>query len=398
MPSLQELPPELFHYIVDILIEEDIDGASSLLQVSILGFKRHTSLVTIETNRSILQTCRGYSFSEEYDRVRYLSLWKKSGYPRRKKLPRNIRQEADLLQRAWWPKLPDHIKDHRKEFVWEKIPDSIQHCGEKKVLSNAARLIGERIYDVSEDRLTLFCFDFMPWQAEHHHHLGEPEILHLGYKILSYDLDQDEGALAVLVERKEGLELIVYDDDLITSSSKALQRGIIGDIGEHISFVDLCINRSSIMVSLDNNIIVYDWKRKSELTEIWCRKSEQTILAGWYIRASLLSSQVVACTVLATFRTIGSMRVHHGRIELYRLDQHVPRVADIILPEAFVDALQPRILQDPFKYISFDLGGKTAMDNCLKSGFDGPTMLHVFSDTVSRPLSPSEVNLAGKSF
>jgi hypothetical protein len=334
------------------------------------------------------QTCKGYSLSKEYSLVRYKSLWKKSGYPQRKRFPRHLRTEANLLQANRWPRLSKQSTWAHLCSEWDRIPGSIDVNGAKVKLSKAARLIGEYIYDVSVERDALFCFE-LQFDEDGKDRLSDPIKIQSRGPILSYDVDRDEGVLVVLEDSKDGFRLTVYDH--AHRELDILQEGVIHKRSPQYSFTDVSINRSSVMVSIDNDVRVFDWKKEEKMLEVWSRKYDDVLWDGLYVRGQLLSSQVVACIALSTYRTIGSMRVRHGIVELYRLDQQFPRVADITLPEAVIDILQPRVMQDPYRYISLDLGGKRTMDLYLRDGIDGPTLLQVFSDTVSEAERESRI-------
>lgn len=385
MPSLQALPQELIHHIVDLLVEIDIGGAINLVQVrqgeAVQLAVVHSSL----TPSFSVQTCRTFSQATGYHRVRYLYLREKNGYPRRKRLPHNVRHEADLLLANQWPHLGSRhcTLPLSQSKGWHCVPTEIQEADSAIMLSGAARLHGECIYDVAADGLSLYRFQIVACK-------GGADQLSDGVKtsfeepVLCYDIDVDENVLVILAASATGLRLSVLD-----LSSKTVKQTLIVDkeCGSEYRYVG--VNGGSVLVSLDNNVQVFDWKQRHTATEgavtvqtKWARQSKESSLTGKYVRASLLSPDVVACTVLSTLRTIGSMRVCQGVVELYRLDQYVPRVADILLPEASVDALQPRILQDPRSYISFDLGGKTALQECLARGHDGPAIIQTLSDTV----------------
>jgi hypothetical protein len=248
-------------------------------------------------------------------------------------------------------------------------------------LSKAARLVGEWLYDVSQQRDALYCFELLPGGYASKDKLSDPIKISSSGPILSYDVDRDEGVVVILADVKTGIQLTVHDHT--QSGMDILRQGIILERQPHVKFAEASVNRSCIMVSMDNEVRVYDWKREAALVEIWSRSGDEPAWDGLYIRGHLLSSEVVACTVLSTYRTIGSMRVQHGVVELYRLDQHFPIIAEITLPEALIDVMQPRIMQNPYRYLAFDLGGKRTLELYQKDGIDGPAVLQVFSDTVS---------------
>jgi hypothetical protein len=319
----------------------------------------------------------------------------RGGFPVRMRLPLDVKYEADLLQANRWPRSIQSSKgttEKVERLRWNRVPPLIQNRGSTTTLSKEARLFGEKIFDVSSDRLSLYCFQILRVKKVQSgtcrggEELSDPMQLSLEHPVVSYDVDFDEGVLAVLTEKLDGFTINIYK--LSPSSFELIQSGPVEAENIH-DFKEVQINGSRILISLDNILQVFEWKkqgeqdRESALHRVWIRISTGTRLGGWYVRASLLSPQVVACTVLSTYRTIGSMRVRHGVIELYRLDQYVPRVADILLPEAFVDALQPRILQAACKYVFVDVGGRRALQDCLERGHDGPVIIQTFSETVS---------------
>lgn len=267
---------------------------------------------------------------------------------------------------------------------WHRTPSSTLESGVKVELSKAARLIGEWVYDVSLQRDALYCFEVLPGGRAGKDKLSDPIKIASSGPIMSYDVDRDEGVLVLLADGKAGIQLTVHNHT--QPAMDILQQGVVFERQPHIKFAEVSINRSSIMVSLENDVRVFDWKKGNTIREIWSRSSEELTWDGLYIRGHLLSSEVVACTVLSTYRTIGSMRVRHGVVELYRLDQHFPIVAEITLPEALIDVMQPRIMQDPYQYIAFDLGGKGTLDLYQRDGVDGPAVLQIFSDTVSETM------------
>ncbi|UZJ56798.1 hypothetical protein CBS101457_006118 [Exobasidium rhododendri] len=257
----------------------------------------------------------------------------------------------------------------------------------ERKLSGEARLVADCIYETAADKLSLYCFHVVavtPLEASLEEELSEPVELSLHHPIIAYDIDFEEGVVAVLSKDGDELCLAVYRQSNV--SFELIHSGSVAADNSY-DFIEVQINGGSVLVSLDNLLQVFGWRRKAAIGSeypwhrIWTRNDESTRLGGWYVRASLLSAQVVSCIVLSTYRTIGSMRVRHGVIELYRLDQFVPRVADILLPEAFVDALQPRILQAARKYVSFDIGEKHALDGYLERGCDTPVIIQVFSES-----------------
>jgi len=323
----------------------------------------------------------------------------KYGFPKRKKLPGNVQHEANLLQANRWPRCADEGKGDAKatprlkkgNSLWNRVPMVVGEGSKARNLSKEARLVGDLIYDVSLDGLSLYCFHIVASEKKRlEEKLSEPCELSFDHPVVSYDVDFDAAILAVLGKGSEGLYLSIHR---YSQSSFDTLKSVLIDTKTDYEFKEVQVNRSSVLLSLDNFLQVFDWKIEMASDSIlalhrqWSRNSNGTRLGGWYVRATLLSPQVVACIVLSTYRTIGSMRVRHGVIELYRLDQFVPRVADILLPEAFVDALQPRILQAACKYVFFDVGGKSALNDCLEKGYDGPVIIQIFSETVSVDLS-----------
>lgn len=360
---LHRLPPELINLIVKSLIVDDINSALHLLQ-----------------------SCQSLLASEEYDRVRYLALRRNLGYPTQRRLPANLRYEADILagsQSIW-----RRGRETETEVVtvnWNRVPHEIEQSNGIVSLSKTAKLFQDQLYSLSEDAKCLYYWLATP--PEKGPGQDKPASICFDESVLAYDVDLDAGILAVIVDGRDNyLYLLVYQHD--NHADTLLQRHHLGRKGHYPTLVALEVNGSAILLNIDNDVHVYDWRRRSEDGKggrcIWSRKATaERHSEGWYVRGTLFSSQVVACIVISTYRTIGSMRIGHGVVELYRLDQMVPRVADIILPGSHVDALHPRLLQDPYRYLTFDLGGKTALRDCLQRRYDGPALLQTFSETVS---------------
>lgn len=279
------------------------------------------------------------------------------------------------------------LDDIKCQHRWRQVPTSVSKAECKIGLSRKARLIGDSIYDVAEDGLSLHAFDISRQSNIDRIDEHQPEAnfsLSLSAKVLSYDVDLDEKVIVLLMSNTNGLFLSLRSLD---HPNKTLAESTLSNLQPSADISEVIVNGSSILISLGNHLHVWKWKGDEGLRRIWSRSQtsvETTNQAtGWYARGSLLSSDVVACVLLYTYRTIGSMRVSQGVMELYRLDQFNPKVADITLSEISVDALQPRYLQDPYSYISVDAGGKTALTEYQKRKVDHPMIIQTFGETVS---------------
>jgi hypothetical protein len=377
MASFHSLPGELIHFIIDLLSSEDAQSALSLLQ-----------------------TCKSLFHAVEYNRVRYQYLRQRHQFPLSSKFPYDVRHEANLLHRNQWPQVSKNSEveanggnQSRRSLIWNEVPSIVPTGTSSTRLSKQARLIGDQIYDVTSDAMSLYMFQIQTAKgisdgdASCKEELSKPVILRHEFPILSYDADFDEGVLVVLTECiANGLRLFVYRCNYL-DFTLIRQEDIDSEFNTEATEVQ--VNGASILVSLGNSVKVYDWKMsvrsdsKANLGYRWKRECIDTRADGWYVRATLLSPDVVSCIVLQIQQTIGSIITRQSWIELFRLDQYVPFVAKIVLPERMMDALQPRLLQAANQYISIDIGGKKALEDALSSGYDGPAVIQTFSVTVS---------------
>lgn len=181
--------------------------------------------------------------------------------------------------------------------------------------------------------------------------------------------------LAALVHTPESLLVVVYsfDDPKEPLATQSLARP-----GSY-NFMEIVLNKSTILISLDNEVHTRTWaplRHDHDMDECmpvtWSRPSSNSDQV--MIRASLLSSTVVACINAPT------SRCRDGRdavVELYRLDQQVPRVADISISFPY---LGWRGNERSMTYVT--LGGKHGLEECRNRGRDGIALISIRYTTV----------------
>lgn len=325
--------------------------------------------------------------SSQYERVQYLTLMRRCGYPLPRRLPRDLRHEAKLLRKSKWLG-----SIARNTVCWQPVPTSAidPHTDKDVKLAGDARLCGDSIYVLSEDQHLLFRFavgvpdrlDSAYIQADQdteQDQVLDTVCFSFGDAVAAYDVDGDANIVAALVKSPRGLQVCVRHLD--SPSLLPIAEEDLGQRTEYV-FTEIAVISPTVLISLDSDLHSRSWQGKrfpnvhgkSHFPEIWRRPPPETETT--FARASLLSAEVVACVVVAQ---VPQLDASENVVELYRLDQQVPRVADIMIRSP-----SPGWRVDEQRMTYVDLGGKRGLEECRARGLDGIAVISIRHVTVRR--------------